>query len=193
MGIELMPLPAPACLFLAIGVTHGIRDGRYPRPGTTPGEGEKKEVPDDAAPHPISAAGEDPGRRRASPALLAAIAANSAGISNSGSVTATGTIIANNNPGTNCFGNRFQEPFGFNLDSGTTCRLSQATDLSSTDPLLGPLAGNGGPTQTQALQPGSPAIDHGGTSANGCPPADQRGITRPQGPACDIGAFELAQ
>jgi len=121
------------------------------------------------------------------------IASNSAGISNSGSVTATGTIIANNNPGTNCFGNRFQEPFGFNLDSGTSCRLSQATDLTSTDPLLAPLASNGGPTQTQALEAGSPAIDRGGTSASGCPPADQRGVTRPQGPACDIGAFEFAQ
>src|SRR6266700_3016157 len=119
------------------------------------------------------------------------IASNSAGISNSGSVTATGTIIANNNPGTNCFGNRFNEPFGFNLDSGTSCRLSQATDLTGTDPLLAPLASNGGLTQTQALEPGSPAIDHGGTSANGCPPTDQRGITRPQGPACDIGAFEF--
>ena len=119
------------------------------------------------------------------------IAANSAGISNSGSVTATGTIIANNNPGTNCFGNRFQEPFGFNLDSGTSCRLSQATDLTSTDPMLAPLASNGGPTQTQALEAGSPAIDRGGTSANGCPPTDQRGVTRPQGPACDIGAFEF--
>src|SRR6266851_4533502 len=119
------------------------------------------------------------------------IASNSAGISNSGSVTATGTIIANNNPGTNCFGNRFNEPFGFNLDSGTSCRLSQATDLTGTDPLLGPLASNGGPTQTQALEAGSPAIDHGGTSANGCPPTDQRGVTRPQGPACDIGAFEF--
>src|SRR5216683_1643447 len=111
--------------------------------------------------------------------------------SNSAGVTATCTIIANNNPGTNCFGNRFNEPFGFNLDSGTSCRLSQATELTGTDPLLGPLASNGGPTQTQALKAGSPAIDHGGTSANGCPPTDQRGVTRPQGPACDIGAFEF--
>jgi len=121
----------------------------------------------------------------------ATIASNSSGIVNTASVTATGTIIANSTQGPNCFGNRFQEPFGFNLDSGTSCRLSQVTDLTGTDPLLGPLASNGGPTQTQALQPGSPAIDHGGTSANGCPPTDQRGITRPQGPACDIGAFEL--
>ncbi len=119
------------------------------------------------------------------------IAANTSGIVNTASVTATGTIIAGSTQGPNCFGNRFQEPFGFNLDSGTSCRLSQATDLTGTDPLLAPLASNGGPTQTQALEPGSPAIDHGGTSANGCPPTDQRGITRPQGPACDIGAFEF--
>ncbi len=121
------------------------------------------------------------------------IASNSSGIVNTSSVTATGTIIAGSTQGPNCFGNRFQEPFGFNLDSGTSCRLSQATDLTSTDPLLAKLASNGGPTQTQALKPGSPAIDHGGTSANGCPPTDQRGITRPQGPACDIGAFEFVQ
>jgi CSLREA domain-containing protein len=119
------------------------------------------------------------------------IASNSSGIVNSGSVTATGTIIADSTQGPNCFGNRFHEPFGFNLDSGTSCRLSQATDLSGTDPLLAALASNGGPTQTRALEAGSPAIDHGGTSANGCPPTDQRGVTRPQGPACDIGAFEF--
>ncbi len=55
------------------------------------------------------------------------------------------------------------------------------------DPLLGPLADNGGATQTFALLPGSPAIDAG--QSTGCPP-DQRGVVRPQGAACDIGAFE---
>src|SRR6266849_2581227 len=69
------------------------------------------------------------------------IAANSSGIVNTASVTAAGTIIADSTQGPNCFGNRFQEPFGFNLDSGTSCRLSQATDLTSTDPLLAALAG----------------------------------------------------
>jgi hypothetical protein len=77
------------------------------------------------------------------------------------------------------------------LDGGTSCGLSQPTDLTNTDPMLARLADNGGPTETQALKPGSPAIDHGGTSANGCPATDQRGVLRPQGPACDIGAFEL--
>lgn len=56
------------------------------------------------------------------------------------------------------------------------------------DPLLDPLADNGGPNQTMALQAGSPAIDTGNNAA--CPAADQRGIARPQGSGCDIGAYE---
>jgi hypothetical protein len=62
---------------------------------------------------------------------------------------------------------------------------------ANVDPLLGPLAANGGPTLTQALLPGSPAIDAVPSSGAGCPPTDQRGVIRPQGPACDIGAFEV--
>ena len=54
--------------------------------------------------------------------------------------------------------------------------------------LLGPLAGNGGPTATHALLDGSPAID--AADAALCPPTDQRGVVRPQGAACDVGAFE---
>jgi hypothetical protein len=59
---------------------------------------------------------------------------------------------------------------------------------SFTDPKLGPLANNGGPTLTMALLPGSPAIDAGDTAA--APPTDQRGFPRPAGLAADIGAFE---
>ena len=58
----------------------------------------------------------------------------------------------------------------------------------SADPLLGSLQDNGGFTQTMALLPGSPAID-AGDNAN-CPATDQRGVTRPQGSGCDIGAYE---
>ena len=43
---------------------------------------------------------------------------------------------------------------------------------------------------TQTLRHGSPAINHAGTRATGCPPADQRGFSRPFGPACDIGSVE---
>ena len=59
---------------------------------------------------------------------------------------------------------------------------------------LGPLASNGGPTQTHALLAGSPALNV--AAALICSSAqvnnqDQRGFTRPSGPACDLGAFEL--
>jgi hypothetical protein len=59
------------------------------------------------------------------------------------------------------------------------------------DPLLGPLQNNGGPTQTMALLPGSPAIGHGDNAK--APTTDQRGITRITGPGefTDIGAFEV--
>lgn len=56
------------------------------------------------------------------------------------------------------------------------CSLAHPTDLPSTDPLLGPLAGNGGLTQTHALLRDSPAID-AGDDAN-CPRTDQRGFFR---------------
>lgn len=59
----------------------------------------------------------------------------------------------------------------------------------SGDPLLGPLGWNGGSTQTFALLAGSPAIDTG--DAASCPATDQRGIARPQGAQCDIGAYEF--
>jgi VCBS repeat-containing protein len=61
-------------------------------------------------------------------------------------------------------------------------------DLLNVDPKLGALADNGGPTQTMALLAGSPAIDAANTAT--APATDQRGVSRPQGPAADIGAFE---
>jgi uncharacterized repeat protein (TIGR01451 family) len=60
------------------------------------------------------------------------------------------------------------------------------------DPLLGPLADNGGPGMlTYALLPGSPA--HNGADDIACPATDQRGIPRPQGAACDLGAYEMGE
>jgi CSLREA domain-containing protein len=59
---------------------------------------------------------------------------------------------------------------------------------SPIDPRLGPLADNGGPTQTHALLSDSPAID--AASSADCPATDQRGVTRPQGAGCDIGSYE---
>jgi hypothetical protein len=56
------------------------------------------------------------------------------------------------------------------------------------DPQLQRLASNGGPTLTHALSPNSPAIDAGDNAQ--CPDTDQRGVPRPVGSGCDIGAFE---
>lgn len=61
--------------------------------------------------------------------------------------------------------------------------------IPMVDPKLGALANNGGTTQTMALLTGSPAINAGNNT--GCPATDQRGIARPQGGICDIGAFEF--
>jgi predicted outer membrane repeat protein len=66
---------------------------------------------------------------------------------------------------------------------------SPASAIIFADPLLGPLADNGGPQQTMALGAGSPAINAGNLTA--CPATDQRGIGRPQGSGCDIGAYEV--
>ena len=59
-----------------------------------------------------------------------------------------------------------------------------------TDILETTLQDNGGPILTHALVAGSPAIDASPADAD-CPATDQRGVTRPQGAACDIGAFEF--
>ena len=81
---------------------------------------------------------------------------------------------------------------GNNIDNGTSCGWGSTNgSTSSTNPLLGPLANNGGATQTMALLPGSPAIDGVTFNApNGCPSTDQRGWLRPFGSYCDIGAYE---
>ncbi|PYM13588.1 MAG: hypothetical protein DMD81_20655, partial [Candidatus Rokuibacteriota bacterium] len=108
---------------------------------------------------------------------------------NGGSATLENTIVAKSH-GADCGPSGAVTSLGHNLDSDGTCGLSSAGDLSGADPLLGPLANNGGPTETHALKDGSPAIDAGDNV--GCPATDQRGTARPQGAACDIGAFERA-
>jgi len=76
---------------------------------------------------------------------------------------------------------------GNNVASDGSCNLTAPGDRPNTLALLGPLKSNGGPTFTHALLAGSAAIDAAGLS---CPAVDQRGVARPQGPACDAGAFE---
>jgi hypothetical protein len=121
------------------------------------------------------------------------------GFANYSSTTAyfKNTIVANNTAGDPHYNNGISYPEeatisqGNNLDSENSCGFNQPTDLINTDPLLGPLQDNGGPTFTHALPHGSPAIDAGDNAA--APSTDQRGTPRPQGPTCDIGAYELTQ
>lgn len=121
------------------------------------------------------------------------IAENSAtggggGISNDGTVSMVNTIVSGN-VGGNCNPTVDIVSQGHNLDSDNTCGLTTLqTDLRNIDPRLGPLQDNGGPTKTYALNPGSPAIDAGKYLMNIT--ADQRGVSRPQRKAFDIGAFE---
>ena len=110
----------------------------------------------------------------------------------------TNSIVAENrdldgNPGTGCF----VAPFGsgvVTLTSGGnnvltdgTCAPVASYQVVATA-ALGPLTANGGPTLTHALNVGSPAIDAANPAS--CPATDQRGVARPQGPGCDVGAVE---
>lgn len=106
----------------------------------------------------------------------------------------TNTIVADNQGG-DCYDGPAgtSTDKGNNLDSDSTCfgtTPESSGDLVSTDPDLGSLANNGGPTETDALLAGSPAIGGGNNAL--CPSTDQRGVPRPQGANCDIGAFEAA-
>ena len=107
-------------------------------------------------------------------------------------LTVSSTIVTAGAGGSNCGGTAIIDG-GHNLDSGASCSFGAAQhSVSNTNPQLQPLAANGGPTQTMALTPGSAAIDVIPGSTAGCAgTTDQRGTGRPQGPACDIGAYEL--
>jgi len=69
--------------------------------------------------------------------------------------------------------------------------LANCDNIITTDPLLGPLQNNGGFTDTLLPGNGSPTIDAGDVNACLTTSIDQRGVSRPQGDACDIGAVEV--
>ena len=117
------------------------------------------------------------------------------GIYGSGPTRTDSSIIALNNAlaGPDFTGAGGLQSTGYNIIGNNADAVidSQPTDQIGTpaapiDPLLGPLADNGGPTLTHALQPGSPAINRGDPAA---PPQDQRGYSRLGVP--DVGAFEF--
>jgi hypothetical protein len=76
---------------------------------------------------------------------------------------------------------------GHNLEDGTSCGLTATGDISDTVPLLGALTHDAG-TWVHPLLDGSPAIDAGICIAGIA--TDQRGVARPEGATCDIGAYE---
>jgi len=111
-----------------------------------------------------------------------------------GAFMLTNTIVADQQLGEDCGGSGTFVTQGNNLDSDNTCDLNPGTDVPNGSANLGPLADNGGLTETHALLLGSDAIDAGDDTDCVAPPVDgldQRGVTRPQGAQCDIGAFEL--
>ncbi len=125
------------------------------------------------------------------------IAGNQGGIYvNLGTATLQNSVVANNSGG-NCFGHVSSN--GYNLSSDSSCNFSGPGVLNNTNPMLGPLQYNGGPTQTMALPSSSPAVDAG--NPNGCTDGlghllitDQRGKPRPDTEdkgGCDIGAYEF--
>jgi CSLREA domain-containing protein len=112
------------------------------------------------------------------------------------------TIVADNSGGTGTSGggdcyfaatdSAGAADLGGNIDSDGTCFSAGVThDQINANPLLGQLADNGGPTETDLLQTGSPAV--GNALASACPATDQRAVTRSsvQG-QCDSGAFQTA-
>jgi hypothetical protein len=108
---------------------------------------------------------------------------NDGTIRNNGTLTLQNSIVANSTF-QNCTNNGTLIDGGGNLSwPDTSCPGINA------DPLLGPLQNNGGSTQTHALMAGSLAID--AALPVNCPATDQRGVNRPQGVSCDIGAYEL--
>jgi hypothetical protein len=102
------------------------------------------------------------------------------------------TIIAGNS-GAGCFLAPFGagpvaiNSLGSNVFTDSSC-FPAGADRVVADAGVDVLADNGGPTLTRALLAGSPAIDTANAAV--CPATDQRGVTRPKGAGCDIGAFE---
>jgi predicted outer membrane repeat protein len=113
-------------------------------------------------------------------------ATSGGGIRASGVLELHNTIIANSPAGGDCINVGSIVYNDRNLIEDSTC-----DPAFNGDPVLGSLHDNGGSTWTMALLPGSPAIDAGDDGT--CIPTDQRGVSRPQGSRCDIGAYESQQ
>lgn len=128
------------------------------------------------------------------------------GIENAGTLSVAQSIVANNQTlqglPSNCGLSSPLTDQGYNLESGTDCTFTAPTDQQNTNPQFqGGLQNNGGPTQTIALQPTSPAVSKipvntgfgcttGGTDQRGRPRPDRFLLLLPE-TTCDIGAYEV--
>ena len=115
------------------------------------------------------------------------------GICNQGSAILSNSIIANNTsretPANDCSGSvEFAHRNLIGSLQGYTQTGNIAGVIFDSDPLLGPLGNYGGVTETVILLPGSPAIDAAECGSIG---VDARGVKRPAGASCDLGALEL--
>lgn len=127
------------------------------------------------------------------------LSGNSAGVNGGGIIVDASailniknSIVANSTAGGDCSNSGTFNATGTNFTTNGTC--PGFTQVTPAQLNLGPLADNGGPTQTHALLPGSVAIDAAPDCTDvggGTVSADQRGIFRPQGTACDVGAYEF--
>lgn len=124
-------------------------------------------------------------------------------LGSSATISLRGSVLADQRSGADCDGAVLGiVSNGANLDSDGSCALDQPTDLSGHDPSLGPVSAIGSPTPVALPRLGSPLLD--AIPAADCsvdqdddpatPPvalaADQRGLARPRGAGCDIGAVE---
>jgi|CXWL01.1.fsa_nt_gi hypothetical protein len=117
-----------------------------------------------------------------------------------GSVTLQNTIVAGNQGPSDCIGTMMSQ--GYNLiGKATNCSFTPTTgdqigtSASPINPFMGSLQDHGGLTLTHALYSNSPALNAGnpaipGSGGDTCLGTDQRGVARPVGSACDIGAYE---
>jgi hypothetical protein len=103
---------------------------------------------------------------------------------NNASVIISNTIIANTERSDCSILVPIEMEAGVNLSTDDSCLGFMLID----DPLLGPLADNGGYAPTMELDPNSPAVD---AASGGCPETDQRGVVRPEGDGCDLGSYEF--
>ncbi|HEY3290754.1 MAG TPA: choice-of-anchor Q domain-containing protein, partial [Anaerolineae bacterium] len=114
------------------------------------------------------------------------------GITSTGEVSAVNTIFSNNAGGNCAISLGYFHDLGNNLENTNTCGLgayAQTHSLVNTNARLGQFGLNApGFVPTVPLQRGSPAINAGLDTA--CPSTDARGVVRPQGGRCDIGAYE---